>query len=108
MRMGYGKRSVVLGSILVLGLAPLGIGQAVAATPSETHVSVPPAVPGQDGYRMGFRDGFREGFGDARKDCDTRRTSESRQNRQGERLYVRGYADGYTAGFFLAEARYCD
>ncbi|MEU6809657.1 hypothetical protein ABZ920_11750 [Streptomyces sp. NPDC046831] len=108
MRMGYGKRSVVLGLILVLGLTPLGMGQATAATPSETHVSAASAVPGQGGYREGFRDGFRDGFSDGRDDCYDRGAFDRHRTWQGNRLYVEGYGDGYSSGFFVAEARYCN
>ncbi|MFH9864257.1 hypothetical protein [Streptomyces sp. NPDC017202] len=97
------KRSVVACSVLVLGFAPVGIQQASAVTPTETHASAPAAVNSPRDYRQGFRAGFRDGYQDARDDCRLDAVGDGFSNRD----YARGYADGYSAGFARAERRYC-
>ncbi|MFF9061427.1 hypothetical protein ACIRPQ_27525 [Streptomyces sp. NPDC101213] len=97
------KRSVIACSALVLGFAPVGIQQASAAAPAETHAGAPAAVNSPRDYRQGYRDGFRDGYQDARDDC--RRGGGYRSFSSND--YTRGYADGYSAGFARAENRYC-
>jgi hypothetical protein len=99
------KRSVVLSSTLILALAPVGLQQASAATPSETHASAPTAVSNQSEYRRGYKDGFRDGYNDGRDNChrDHGRYGYGRSNGD----YYRGYGDGFSAGFSRAEDRYC-
>ncbi|MEV6618583.1 hypothetical protein AB0N31_32930 [Streptomyces sp. NPDC051051] len=97
------KRSVIACSVLILGFAPVGIQQASAAAPTETHASAPAAVNSPRDYRQGFRDGFRDGYQDARDDCRPGGGLRSFSTSD----YTRGYADGYSAGFARAERRYC-
>ncbi|WP_329534409.1 hypothetical protein OG568_34715 [Streptomyces sp. NBC_01450] len=99
------KRSVILGSTLILALAPVGLPQASAATPNETHASAPASVSGQREYRQGFKDGFRDGYADARDDCRKHGGRYGWSHSKGD--YVRGYSDGFSAGFTRAEDRYC-
>ncbi|MDO0925830.1 hypothetical protein QQY24_10520 [Streptomyces sp. TG1A-8] len=98
------KRSAVVGSALVLALAPIALQPVeAAAAPSQTHVS---AVESQRDYRQGYRTGFRDGYQDARDDCK----QNGRGNQGYDRTdsdYARGYGDGYSSGFARAEHRYC-
>lgn len=102
------KRYVVLSAALTLGLSPLGVQQASAAPPSETHAGVPAAISSPADYRQGFRVGFRDGFADARAEC---RFGYNRANFHGGDGgfgdYARGYAHGYSAGYARAERQYC-
>ena len=105
MNASHWKRSVVLSSTLILALAPVGLQQASAATPSETHASAPTAVSSQSEYRRGYKDGFRDGYNDGRDNCHRDHGSYGYGRSNGD--YYRGYGDGFSAGFSRAEDRYC-
>ncbi|MGW1498580.1 hypothetical protein ACWCQW_08385 [Streptomyces mirabilis] len=105
MNASHWKRSVVLSSTLILALAPVGLQQASAATPSETHASAPTAVSNQSEYRRGYKDGFRDGYNDARHDCHRDRGGYGYGRSNGD--YYRGYSDGFGDGFSRAERQYC-
>ncbi|MGW0816535.1 hypothetical protein ACWD00_25310 [Streptomyces viridiviolaceus] len=109
------KRYVVLSAALILGLSPIGVQQASAAPPSETHANVSAAISSPSDYRQGYRVGFRDGFGDARNECHFGYDGVSLGRgggfgdyaREYLRDYARGYADGYSFGYARAERQYC-
>jgi hypothetical protein len=104
MRATHCKRSVVLGSALILALAPVSLQQASAGTPSETHASAPTAVNSPRDYQRGYRVGFRDGYRDARDDCSR---DYGIRSDSANRDWTRGYRDGYSDGYARAERRYC-
>ncbi|MFJ8792824.1 hypothetical protein [Streptomyces sp. NPDC102462] len=103
----YSKRSIVSASALLLAFAPVGLQQAVAVTPSQTHSNASAAVSSTDDYRRGFQAGFRSGYSDARDDCKMERGRQYGHGFSRAGDYTRGWANGYSAGFARAEARYC-
>ena len=97
-------RAAVLSSALIaatVALAPVGLQQASAATPSRTHVSTVANVPeSTQDYRRGFKDGFKTGLRQGQRDCDQ---SEDRAapllHKNASQDYRRGFKDGFKTGF---------
>jgi hypothetical protein len=108
-----------------VGLMPVGLQQASAATPSATHVSATPdalkdhsywkgykaglhaAAQRDNSYRQGYRTGYRNGYSDARDDCRREGGGGWGWGYGSNSSWKRGYSDGYDAGYASAEDRYC-
>ncbi|MFL4904648.1 hypothetical protein ACJ6WF_16040 [Streptomyces sp. MMS24-I2-30] len=103
----YSKRSIVSVSALLLALAPVGLQQASAVTPSQTHASAPAAPSDRSDYQDGFKSGYRTGYSDAKDDCKMEHGARHGHGFKKADDYSRGWGDGYSAGYAKAEDRYC-
>ncbi|MFJ5267535.1 hypothetical protein [Streptomyces sp. NPDC088358] len=105
MSTAHRRGAAILSSAFIaatIALVPVGMQQASAAAPSETHVSTAVNVSksNQD-YTRGFKDGFKSGVRQGQRSCgdDERSATVLQKDKNKDKDYQRGFKDGFKSGF---------